>query len=80
MENKAPVKYVMLCKASSEYFTFDSMKSLMDYVNGEELGEPQFPDLYESTRVFEIVKELSIIPQEEVLQPMVKSWMLREKR
>lgn len=73
------ISYIVLCKASGEHFTFNDTKELVDFLNPTE-GEPHFANFHEDLRIFRVSGELTPAPKDKVNFPMVRSWLLREKR
>ena len=73
------VKYIVLCKASREHFTFDSLSSLMDFLDpaGDEDLQPH--DYHNDLRIFSVAQELRPLPKEQVPKLMVRNWFLRAK-
>lgn len=68
-------KYIILCKASNEHFTFESLKELMDFLNPE--AELQDAKYHEDLEIYEVAKQLKPTPQAFEKREIVKAWMLR---
>lgn len=71
------IKYIVLCKASGEHFTFTSLGELLDYLSPE--GELHPDDYHADLKIFKVAEEFYAVPKDKVTRPLVKTWMLRSR-